>query len=130
LVAATLGGQIILSDDGITWTKDEFASSGTMFGLAEGNGQVLAFGAGGVIWEVGATRFTRQPESRTVPIDNPVTFSVAAMGKEPLSYQWQKTGSPIGGATTRSYSISSAQVGDAGNYRVVVSNSIGSTTSN
>lgn len=129
LVAATLGGQILLSDDGITWAKDEFASSGTIFGLAAGNGQVLAFGAGGVIWEVGAARFTRQPESRTVAVGSSVTLSASAVGKEPLSYQWQKNGASIAGAKSRSFTISPAQITDAGNYRVVVSNSLSSATS-
>lgn len=146
LVAATLTGQIVLSDDGITWTKDEFASSGTMSAMASGNGQILAVGIGGVIWEVGAARFTRQPESRTVAVGNPVTLSVAGMGKEPLSYQWLKDGSPIGqqvskpfsisaqasaisGANTRTLTISAAKPSDAGKYSAVVSNSLGSTTS-
>ncbi len=129
-VGATYHGQIVMSPDGVNWAKDEFASSGMMWGLAAGNGQVLAVGNGGVIWEVGAARFTQQPESRTVAVGSPVTLSVAATGKEPLSYQWQKNGSPISGATKKSYAIMSASAGDAGDYRVVVSNSLGSTTSN
>ena len=129
LVGTTFTGKVVLSPDGITWTRDEFASSGTMFAMAAGNGQILAVGAGGVIWEVGAARFTRQPESRTVDVGNAVTLSVAATGKEPLDYQWEKNGAPIAGAKTKSYAISSAATYDEGNYSVTVSNSLGSTKS-
>jgi hypothetical protein len=101
-----------------------------MFAMAAGNGQILAIGSGGVIWEVGAARFTRQPESHTVTAGDSVTLSVAAMGKEPLTYQWQKNGSPIGGAKSKAYTLSSVRTVDEGNYSVVVSNSLGSTTSN
>jgi hypothetical protein len=129
LVAATLTGSIVLSDDGITWTKDEFASSGTMFGLTAGNGQVLAYGAGGVIWEVGGARFIRQPVDSTVPAGSPVTLTSSATGKEPLTYQWEKDGAPITGAKSKSYAISAVKSGDAGNYRVIVSNATSSSTS-
>jgi hypothetical protein len=146
LVAVTLFGQVVTSDDGVVWTKDEFASSGMMLALAAGNGQVLAVGNGGAIWEVGAARFTRQPENRTVVVGNSVTFSVGVTGKEPLSYQWLKDGSPVGqgqisslaisgntsaisGAKTRTLTIPAAKISDAGSYRVVVTNSLGSTES-
>ncbi len=151
LVAVTYYGQVVTSDDGITWAKDEFASSGLMLAMVAGNGQVLAIGAGGMIWEVGAARFTCLPESRTVAAGDPVTFSVGVTGKEPLSYQWLKDGSPIGegaaekplsssakstlasglinGAKSRTLTISAAKFSDAGSYRVVVSNSFGSIES-
>jgi sugar lactone lactonase YvrE len=57
------------------------------------------------------------------------TFTVAANGVAPLSYQWQKNGVNIVSATMASYSIASAQATDAGSYTVMVTNSIGSVTS-
>ncbi len=63
-------------------------------------------------------------------VGDPVTFTVVASGTAPLSYQWRKNGTNIGGATGSSYDIASAAPGDAGTYDVVVTNSCGSVDSN
>jgi fibronectin type 3 domain-containing protein len=81
-----------------------------------------------------APTITTQPNSQTVTAGQSATFSVTAVGTAPLSYQWQKlvngTWTNISGATSASFTISSAQASDAGSYWVVVSNSAGSATSN
>jgi hypothetical protein len=71
-----------------------------------------------------------QPASQTKTVGESVSFSVTASGTAPLSYQWRKGGSSIGGATGSSYSIASVLASDAGSYDVVVSNACGSATSN
>jgi hypothetical protein len=76
-----------------------------------------------------APSISTQPSSQTVNAGQGVTFSVVTSGTAPLSYQWQKSGANIAGATSASYTISAAQASDAGNYSVVVSNSAGSVTS-
>src|SRR5215469_15424422 len=48
-------------------------------------------------------QITTQPQSQTVVLGQPVTFTVAATGTDPLSYQWQRNGSPVSGATSTSY---------------------------
>ncbi|MFT3869892.1 MAG: immunoglobulin domain-containing protein [Nibricoccus sp.] len=73
---------------------------------------------------------TNHPQSLSVVVGDSVLFSATATGSAPLSYQWQKGGAPIGGATSATYSIPSAQLSDAGNYTVVVTNGSGSVTSN
>ena len=70
-----------------------------------------------------------QPVGDTINAGSSVTFSVAATGSPAPSYQWQKNGTPIPGATNASYTISYAQVADAGSYAVVVNNTAGSVTS-
>jgi len=45
------------------------------------------------------------------------------------TYQWQKDGTNIAGATTNTLSFGSLQLSDAGTYRVVLSNSVGVTIS-
>src|SRR5262249_50590095 len=70
-----------------------------------------------------------QPNSQAVCAGAPVTFSVSASGTAPLTYQWRKNGSPIGGQTNASYTINSASGGDAGSYDVVVTSACGSATS-
>jgi pectate lyase len=76
-----------------------------------------------------APSITTQPVSQTVSAGANVSFTVAAEGTAPLSYQWQKNGSPIGGATSATLNLSNVQGADAGSYRVVVSNAAGSATS-
>jgi glucose/arabinose dehydrogenase/regulation of enolase protein 1 (concanavalin A-like superfamily) len=72
---------------------------------------------------------TDQPDNVTVSAGQSATFQVAATGTPPLNYQWQKNGVAITGATAATFTISSAQTSDAGDYRVTVSNSSGSVVS-
>ena len=69
------------------------------------------------------------PQSQTVTVGGNATFTVVASGSAPLSYQWRFAGTNIGGANSTSYTRSNAQLVDAGNYTVVVTNSVGSVTS-
>ena len=70
-----------------------------------------------------------QPQSQTVDLATSVTFGVVAVGDAPLSYQWQKNGGNIAGATADSFTIGSVQASDAGSYGVVVENPGGAATS-
>jgi hypothetical protein len=83
---------------------------------------------------VSVPTITQQPTNQTVNAGDSATFSVTAAGTDPLSYQWQMlvngTWVDISGATSPTFTISSAQASDAGQYWVVVSNSGGSATSN
>ena len=72
---------------------------------------------------------TEQPQSATVAEGELVTFRVNSLGTTPFQYQWQKDGIDIPNATGQSHSFN-ASPSDGGNYRVVVSNSAGSATSN
>ncbi len=58
-----------------------------------------------------------------------VVFRTTVVG-DALRYQWYKNGSPIGGATASSYTITSTQDSDVGSYNVTVFNAAGSVTSN
>lgn len=77
-----------------------------------------------------APAITTQPVSVTVTAGSSVSFSVAASGSAPLSYQWALNNTPIAGATNSSFSIASAASANAGTYTVTVSNAAGSVTSN
>jgi arabinogalactan endo-1,4-beta-galactosidase len=64
-------------------------------------------------------------------VGNTATFAVVATGTAPLSYQWQKAGTNISGATSASYTTPATAIADNGSqFNVVVSNSAGSVTSN
>jgi hypothetical protein len=58
-----------------------------------------------------------------------VALSVEASGEPRPSFQWRRDGTPIAGATENRFTITSAAPGDSGAYDVVVSNSMGSATS-
>ena len=72
---------------------------------------------------------TTQPQSQTMDLGASVTFRVVAAGDAPLSFQWQKNGGNIAGATGDSFSIAGVQASDAGSYGVVVENPGGAVTS-
>ena len=70
------------------------------------------------------------PADQTVTAGQKATFSVTASGTAPLSYQWQKNSADISGATLASYTTPATTPQDNGaQFRVVVSNPVGSTTS-
>jgi glucose/arabinose dehydrogenase len=70
------------------------------------------------------------PANVKVSVGDPASFSVDANGEGPLSYQWQREGVDIPGATSARYTLASATLADDGaRFRVVVSNANGSVTS-
>lgn len=72
---------------------------------------------------------TTQPARSQVADGGAVSFTVVATSPAPLSYQWQKDGVALSGATGATYAIAVAQVGNAGTYTVLVSNSAGAVMS-
>ena len=71
---------------------------------------------------------TTQPLPQTLCAGSAASFSVAATGSG-LTYQWQKDGAAIAGATAASYGIPSVAASNAGNYQVVVTGTCGTATS-
>ena len=72
---------------------------------------------------------TQQPSAVVRAVGQPASFSVAATGTAPLSYQWLKNGLNIAGATGSSYSIPSTVTADAASYSVKVTGPVGAATS-
>jgi glucose/arabinose dehydrogenase len=101
----------------------DLASDGSVFVLARGGGTVRRIA-------YVAPLITAQPSHQFVSPGQSVTFRVSASGQPPLSYQWQRNGAPIAGATAASYTIGSAGSADDGaQFRVIVSNAFGNATS-
>jgi len=76
-------------------------------------------------------QITSQPHDATVTVGQMATFSVTATGSGPFTYQWRKNMTAIIGATSSSYATPATVSGDNGaKFDVVVSNSMGSVTSN
>ncbi|HZR28712.1 MAG TPA: immunoglobulin domain-containing protein [Terriglobales bacterium] len=74
---------------------------------------------------------TSQPLNQRVSAGQTATFDVTASGTAPLTYQWRKNGIDITGATTRTYTTPPTTGTDnKSTYAVVVTNAVGSATSN
>ncbi|MEO6995232.1 MAG: immunoglobulin domain-containing protein [Lacunisphaera sp.] len=77
----------------------------------------------------GAPVISTQPLSQTVAPGGSALFSVAAAGGPAPTYQWYFNGAIFSGATTDQLSFTNVRSTDAGDYTVVVTNSLGSVTS-
>ncbi len=106
------------------------SSDGALYYLARGAGSTT-----GTVTRISFANtppaISTHPANRTVNVGQPAAFSVVASGATPLSYQWQRNGASIAGATSSTYTLASAQASDNGaRFRVVVTNQFGTATSN
>jgi len=77
-----------------------------------------------------APTITTQPANQTVTAGQTTTFTVVATGTATLSYQWQKNGVNIAGASLASYTTPATSTSDSGaQLTAMVSNTAGSVTS-
>jgi len=77
-----------------------------------------------------APSITTEPASRTVNAGQTATFSVAAAGTAPLSYQWRMNGTAISGATSSTYTTPATTTSESlAQFTVVVTDGAGSATS-
>jgi sugar lactone lactonase YvrE len=100
----------------------------TMMG---GAAVLAACGGGGAAGTAApvAPSISTQPQNVSVTDGQAASFSVAAGGGTALSYQWQRNGVNIGGATAASYSIPAVVYPDNGaQFRVIVTDSGGAGT--
>jgi len=80
---------------------------------------------------VSAPSITLQPADQSVAVGQTAIFSVTATGTAPLTYQWQKGGTPIAGASASSYTTPATMLADSGSkFSVIVTNAAGSIPSN
>ena len=87
-----------------------------------------ARGAGKCVNGVAPT-ITAGPTNQTAAVDGNASFSVAATGWSPLSYQWYNSSGSIPDATGPTLTLYNVQLSDAGTYYVTASNPYGSTNS-
>lgn len=76
-----------------------------------------------------APTIVESPASATLTVGEWTEFSVVATGSRPMRYQWQHNGVDIPWATSDTFTVFAIDAADAGTYRVVVTNSLGSATS-
>ena len=68
------------------------------------------------------------PTNTTVYAGASVTFEVVATGAPQLSYQWQRNGADLPGATRRVLKLAGVTTNDSASYAVVVENALGVET--
>jgi pimeloyl-ACP methyl ester carboxylesterase len=88
-----------------------------LFGLSPGLGASVS------------PKITLQPSDAALASGQTVTFSVAAAGTSPLSFQWRQDGVDLPGATRATLTLHSIQLTNAGAYSVLVTNVAGAATS-
>ncbi len=69
------------------------------------------------------------PQSVSVTAGASPSLTVTATGTAPLSYQWYRDGEILPNATSATLSLPNIQVNQSGRYKVRVTNSVGSATS-
>lgn len=77
---------------------------------------------------IGAPEITAQPQTLVLSPGASASFTVAVLGRPPLTYTWTKGGSPVG-PNAPTLAIPSVQLSDAGSYQVAITNSDGGVVS-
>ncbi|MGC3956841.1 MAG: pectinesterase family protein [Verrucomicrobiota bacterium] len=110
-------------------------SFGTVVTLTNSDPRLLAAQSASV-WLNGWTpqalpTIVSSPTNQSVLVGDTATFTVSATGLSSLTYQWLQNGTnaPYATANSATLVITNAQVGDAGTYSVIVSNTVGVVTS-
>ncbi len=104
----------------------KIANDGSLYYLARGASSVFRVQFNGT-----PASIATHPSNQTVMQGQPVTFTVAANGTAPFTYQWQRNQVNINGATSASYTINPAMFADdQAKFRCVATNAFGNATSN
>jgi len=121
--------------NGLTWTASTGTFSGNVWAspTAPGTYTITATSVDEPSVSVSTTStisgpvITNQPVSQHVCTGSSIVLSVTA--SYAANYQWNFNGTPIPGATSSNYTISTAAAANAGNYTVTVTNGASSVTS-
>ena len=76
----------------------------------------------------GPAKFVLNPTNTTVPVGQMATFTAAAVGYLPITYQWLKNGTPVPNETNASFSFTTVIGDNNSTIQVYATNTIGVTT--
>jgi hypothetical protein len=111
------------------------SNNGALYVLSRGIGTGVPGTGTGQLFKVQfpssqAPTITVTPSNKLVSVGHSASFSVAVTGSAPFTYQWQRNGVDISGATSATYTLPSVKLSDDGaSFRVVVTNAYGGVTS-
>jgi hypothetical protein len=111
-------------DDKTFWTLQEYAE------LPSGGVDRWAVQWAQITRDCPVPGITQHPQSQTICLGQPVTFSIGVDAVSVAEYQWRKNGQPIMGATFYNYTIPSVAAADAAQYSCTVIGLCAATTSN
>src|SRR5262245_36865018 len=83
---------------------------------------------GTALWAAEGPVITNSPVSFTAVVGQNHTFTVVAGGTAPLSYYWYKNNILLPSETSAGLTLTSIQTSHAGDYKVVVSNTVTTAT--
>lgn len=104
------------------------AQAGT-YTVVASNGWGTMFSQSATVAIARPPSITQEPSNHTVLVGGSATFTAGVDGSDPLSYQWFYNGAPLTEATALTLILNNIQLADAGAYRLVITNSEGSVTS-
>jgi subtilisin-like proprotein convertase family protein len=119
----------------LTLSNVQSTDSGGGYNAIVNNGFGSATSVVAILTVLTPPSITPQPQNATNFAGTTASFTSGATGSPTLSYRWQFNGTPLAdgsritGSGTSSLTISNVQNIDAGNYTLVVTNTVGSTTS-
>ncbi len=112
----------------VTTADDNGASYSVV--VSNGSASVTSASASVTVVPPSVPTIATAPVAQTVAAGGTAQFGVTANGSPLLTYQWQKNGANIAGATAAVYTTPVLQTTDSGGtYDVVVTNSAGTVTS-
>jgi autotransporter-associated beta strand protein len=121
-----IGHSLFTADPYLNASIDELRIyKGALAGLSikqsddQGQNTILADGPG---------NFVTQPANTSVPVGQNATFTAAAVGYLPITYQWFKNGTLVPGATNASYSFATVIGDNNATVLAYATNTIGVTT--
>ncbi len=141
--ASTLTYQWLKNDDAITGATNASlnlnsvtaTSAGTYTVVVTNNVSAVTSAAAALVITGIAPTISANPPARTIAAGGSATFTVSASGSPTLTYQWRKgatnltNSATIAGALSATLTLTNVQAAEAGNYNVVVTNSVNSATS-
>lgn len=120
--AATLNGAILTGAGGTVTVRAAQAGNTTIAAAASVD-VTFNFVSGSL-----SPFITSPPADQTVTAGASVTFRGSAIGSPAPTYQWQKDGAPLPGATSPTLTLPTTTLADAGRYTLTATNASGTST--
>lgn len=120
--AARLTGNVLTGNGGAVVVRAAQSGNST-FAAAEPVERTITFVAGAL-----SAFIVSPPTDQTVTAGATAAFHATAIGTPAPTYQWQKDGTPLTGATDATLTVANTALADSGRYTVTATNSSGSST--